>query len=67
MELISSKTHHDGPLPVLGLGEDQGSGGVEHLVVHLLWFPREAVQEGPVWVGHTSCLVKIKRPPRGWL
>ena len=60
MSLICSKTHHDGPLPVLGLREDQGAGGVEHLVIHLLLFTRETVQEGPVWIGHTSCLVWVK-------
>lgn len=49
-------SHHDCPLPVLSLREDERTGGVEHLVVHLLHFSGQTMQEGPVWFGHTSCL-----------
>lgn len=49
-------THHDCPLPILCLKEDKGVGRVEYLVVHLLHFSGETMQEGPAWLGHTCCL-----------
>ncbi|KAI3479553.1 hypothetical protein L1887_58365 [Cichorium endivia] len=45
------KQTHDGPLSVLGLGEDDGAVRIEDLVVHLVALARQAVHELPVGLG----------------